>query len=132
MYTAQPDGSGSTSCASSVSSDVLAAELDSEESCSDEDQETTKARETVTTSERSTSMVVSLLDRLRVPKKSELTRKKKYLQTRHEKVHVRVKSARHVLATRNHLLLCNKSGSFQMNALLCLQGLCFVTHVGKK
>ena len=44
--------SGSTSCASIVSSDVLAAELDSEESSfGEEDQGTTEARGTMTTSE---------------------------------------------------------------------------------
>ena len=66
------------SSASAAGSDVLDPELagvDSEcESSFDEDQETTEERETTkTTSEASNSMVVSLLDRLRAPKKSELT-----------------------------------------------------------
>ena len=39
--------------------------------------DTTEERETTTTSEASSSTVVSLLDRLRAPKKSELTRKRK-------------------------------------------------------
>ena len=67
---------GSISSASAAGSDVLDPELagvDSESSF-DEDQETTEERET-TTSEASSIIAVYLMDRLRVPKKSELSRK---------------------------------------------------------
>ena len=66
----------STSASTSVCD--VSAEIDSEESSFDNDeQETTEERDTTTTSEASSSTVVSLLERLRVPKKSELTRKRK-------------------------------------------------------
>ncbi|CAI8026378.1 hypothetical protein GBAR_LOCUS15151, partial [Geodia barretti] len=66
----------STSASTSVCD--VSAEIDSEESSFDNDeQETTEERDTTTTSEASSSTVVSLLERLRAPKKSELTSKRK-------------------------------------------------------
>ena len=67
---------GSISSASAAGSDVHNRELDGvePESSFDEDQETTEERE-MTTSEASNITVAYLMDRLRTPKKSELTRK---------------------------------------------------------
>ena len=69
---------GATACGrTSTPSSDLFVETDSEESSfGDDDQETTGERDT-TTSEASSSTVVSLLERLKAPKKSELTRKRK-------------------------------------------------------
>ena len=69
---------GSISSASAAGSDVHNPELAlvESESSFDEDQETTEEREmTTTTSEVSNITVVCLMDRLRAPKKSELSRK---------------------------------------------------------
>ena len=69
---------GATACGrTSTPSSDLFVETDSEESSfGDDDQKTTGERDT-TTSEASSSTVVSLLERLKAPKKSELTRKRK-------------------------------------------------------
>ena len=67
--------SSASASASAPSGDVS---VDSEESSfDDEEHETTEERDTTTTSEASSRTVVSLLEQLRAPKKSELTRKRK-------------------------------------------------------
>ena len=69
--------SATTSASAGAPSGDVLAEIDSEESSFDEDKETTEERDTTTTSEASSSAVVSLLERLKAPKKSDLTRKRK-------------------------------------------------------
>ena len=66
--------SATTSASAGAPSGDVLAEIDSEESSfDDEDQETTEERDTTTASEASSSAVVSLLERLKAPKKSDLT-----------------------------------------------------------
>ena len=84
-------------------------------------------------SEVSSSMVVSLLDRLRAPTIFELTRKRKkhiHKPDIYKKVHV--KSTQLVQATRNQLPQRKELGRFQINVLLCLLEHCFMTHAGRK
>ena len=76
-----PSTSGSTSTTSSAGAIASAFsgpsdDVNSDESGSTDDEETTEARDT-TTSEASSNTAISLLDRLKAPKKSVLTRKRK-------------------------------------------------------
>ena len=116
--------SASASASAAAGSDVLDLELagvDSESSF--DDQETTDERETNQTSETTSeatqaksSKVVSLLDGLRAPKKSKLTRKRIFTNPPRGGTRKRLSCSNN----QNQLLQLNGSGSFQTNVLPCL------------